>query len=167
MRLYTATITSNNEIRAGVHLIEMHVPALASAVQPGQYCMVRCCHPSATDPLLRRPFFVHSVRQAQGLCTLLVHVQGRGTCWLREQREGGALDILGPMGHGWEVRSTVRNLLLVSEGSMFTAVTLLAQSAIEQELAVTLVGHYNNAQEVYPPALLPSEVEYHIVTTDG
>ena len=167
MRLYTAIITANTEIRPGLHLVELHLPALAQAVQPGQYCMVRCCHPAATDPLLRRPFFVHTVQRRQGLCTLLVHIRGRGTSWLSTQREGAALDILGPMGHGWEVRSTVRNLLLVSEGSMFTAVTLLAQSAIEQELAVTLVGHYSNAQEVYPPALLPSEVEYHIVTTDG
>ena len=140
MRLYTAIITANTEIRPGLHLVELHLPALAQAVQPGQYCMVRCCHPAATDPLLRRPFFVHTVQRRQGLCTLLVHIRGRGTSWLSTQREGAALDILGPMGHGWEVRSTVRNLLLVSEGSMFTAVTLLAQSAIEQELAVTLVG---------------------------
>ncbi len=168
MRLYTATITSNNEIRAGVHLIEMHVPALASAAQPGQYCMVRCCHPLASDPLLRRPFFVHSVRPAQGLCTLLVHVQGRGTSWLAGQREGGTLDILGPLGHGWEVRPTVRNLLLVSESSsMISSITLLAQSAIGQELAVTLVAHFASAAEVYPPALLPPEVEYHIITADG
>src|SRR5207237_8558085 len=128
---------------------------------------VPACVSSATGALCRSPFLVHTDYRWQGLCAVLVHIRGRGTSWLSTQREGAALDILGPMGHGWEVRSTVRNLLLVSEGSMFTAVTLLAQSAIEQELAVTLVGHYSNAQEIYPPALLPSEVEYHIVTTDG
>ena len=129
--------------------------------------MVRCCHPLANDPLLRRPFFVHSVQPALGLCTLMVHVQGRGTSWLTGQREGGTLDILGPLGHGWEVRPTVRNLLLVSESNMISSITLLAQSAIEQELAVTLVAHFASAAEVYPPALLPPEVEYHIITADG
>src|SRR5712691_11397162 len=167
MRLYTATITSNTEIRPGVHLIELYVPPLAQSAQPGQYCMVRCCHPAATDPLLRRPFFVHTAQPAQGLCTLLVHVDGRGTAWLSNQKDGSTLDILGPMGHGWSVRSTVRNLLLASEGSIINGITLLAQTAIEQELAVTLVAHFRSAQEVYPPALLPPEVEYHIVTTDG
>src|SRR5207249_1800255 len=150
-----------------VHLIEVHVPPLAQAVQAGQYCMLRCCHPSATDPLLRRPFFVHGVQRGQGLCTFMVHEQGRGTAWLIRQQQGAPLDVLGPMGHGWDVRATVRNLLLISEGTMIGGLTLLAQSAIEQELAVTLVGQFRTAGEVYPPALLPPEVEYAIVTADG
>ena len=167
VRLYSATIITNSEIRAGVHLIEVHAPGLAQTIQPGQYCMVRCCHSLASDPLLRRPFFVHTVQREQGLCRLLVQVQGRGTSWLSKQGEGGELDILGPMGHGWEVRSTVRNLLLISEGALLSSITFLAQSAIEQELAVTLVAQFGGAAEVYPPALLPTEVEYDIVTRDG
>lgn len=164
MRLYTASIIANSEIRPGVHLLEIYLPQLAQSVQPGQYCMVRCCHPTASDPLLRRPFFVHSVRRDQGTCAFLVHVRGRGTAWLAEQGVGAALDIMGPLGHGWEIRSTVRNLLLVSDGATIPAVTLLAQVASEQELAVTLVGQFATVEEAYPPTLLPPEVEYHIVT---
>jgi len=82
-------------------LIEVHAPQLAQAAQPGQYCMVRCCDTSSTDPLLRRPFFIHTVRREQGLCTLLVHVRGRGTAWLVKQQEGASLDILGPLGQGF------------------------------------------------------------------
>ena len=115
MRLSVATITSNIEVRTGIHLIEMLAPQLAQAVQPGQYCMVRCCDTDANDPLLRRPLFVRSVQRGQGLCSLLVSIRGRGTSWLAKQQEGAALDILGPLGHGWTVRPTVRNLLLVGE----------------------------------------------------
>jgi len=136
-------------------------------VQAGQYCMVRCCHAEATDPLLRRPFFVRSVRREQGLCTLLVYVRGRGTSWLANQQEGATLDIFGPVGHGWTIRPTARNLLLVSEETYITSLILLAQMAIEQELAVTLVAQSSSAAAVYPPALLPNEVEYHIITQDG
>jgi dihydroorotate dehydrogenase electron transfer subunit len=167
MRLYTANVITNSEIRPGVHLVEMQAAALAQASKPGQYCMVRCCDSDATDPLLRRPFFIHTVQRERGLCTLLVQVRGRGTAWLVKQAAGATLDVLGPMGHGWEVRSTVRNLLLVGEGDMLPSLTLLAQTAIEQELAVTLVAQFANAHQVYPPALLPPEVEYHIVTNDG
>ena len=167
MRLYTAPLTANTEIRPGVHLLEIHLPQLAQSIQPGQYCMLRCCHPAATDPLLRRPFFVHTVQRDRGLCTFLVHVRGRGTAWLASQHVDSTLDILAPLGHGWELRSTVRNLLLISEGFSVPALTLLAQTAIEQELVVTLVAQFPSANTVYPPTLLPSEVEYHIVTTDG
>lgn len=145
----------------------MHAPQLVQAVQPGQYCMVRCCDALATDPLLRRPFFVHTVERGRGLCSLLVYVRGRGTAWLGKQQQGAALDVLGPMGHGWTVRPTARSLLLVSEEPYIPALALLAQYAIEQELAVTLVCQSVSAESVYPAALLPPEVEYHILTDDG
>ncbi len=168
MRLYTAIVTANKEVRSDARLIEMYVPQLAQSVQPGQYCMLRCSPAQASDPLLRRPFFIHSVQQRDaGRCSLLVHVRGRGTSWLATQREGSLLDILGPMGHGWSIRPTVSNLLLVSEGTGIAGLTFLAQTALEQELSVTLVAAYENEHEVYPPALLPPEVEYHIVTKDG
>lgn len=167
MRLSMATITANTEIRTGMHLIEMYAPQLAQAVQPGQYCMVRCCHTETSDPLLRRPFFVQSVERGQGLCSLLVSVSGRGTLWLAKQQEGATLDILGPLGHGWTVRPIVSNLLLIAEEGYLSSLLLLAQVAIEQEIAVTLVAQSSIAETVYPPALLPSEVEYHIVTRDG
>ena len=164
MQLYTALITANSDVRPGVHLLEIYLPQLAQAVQPGQYCMVRCCHPAASDPLLRRPFFIHSVQRDQGICTLFVCVRGRGTQWLAAQQVGATLDVMGPLGHGWEIRSTVRNLLLVSDGSGIAALTFLAQVANEQDLAVTLIGQFETAEASYPAALLPPEVEYHIVT---
>jgi dihydroorotate dehydrogenase electron transfer subunit len=129
--------------------------------------MVRCSPAHTSDPFLRRPFFIHSVQRDSGLCSLLVHVRGRGTAWLATQREGSLLDILAPLGHGWSIRPTVSNLLLVSEGTAIAGLTYLAQTALAQELSVTLVAAYANEQEAYPPALLPPEVEYHIVTSDG
>jgi dihydroorotate dehydrogenase electron transfer subunit len=166
VRLSLATITANTALRPGVHLIEVHVPYLAQAAQPGQYCMVRCCHPLAHDPLLRRPFFIHGVQRAQGLCSLLVNVRGRGTAWLAQQSVGSALDILGPLGHGWLIRPTVRNMLLIGAESQIAALTLLAQVALTQDLAVTLLCLCSSDGEAYPPTLLPEEVEYHIVTGD-
>jgi dihydroorotate dehydrogenase electron transfer subunit len=167
VRLSTAIVTRNTLLRAGVHLLEMSVPALAQTVQPGQYCMVRCGPQQASDPLLRRPFFIHSVRRAAGLCTLLVYVRERGTSWLAAQQEGACLDMLGPLGRGWEIRSTTSALLLASEDQQIAALALLAQVAVERDLSVTLVGHFQTAEDVYPPALLPPEVEYEIVTGDG
>ncbi|MDQ2715744.1 MAG: hypothetical protein M3Z08_12620 [Chloroflexota bacterium] len=164
MRLHTAIVTANIEVRAGLHLIEMQAPLLAQAVRPGQYCMLRCCDAGSSDPLLRRPFFVHSLSApGRERLNLLVYARGRGTAWLIKQREGAELDVLGPLGHGWTLRPTVSALLLVSEGTLIAPLTFLAQYAVEQELAVTLVSQHSSDEDSYPPALLPSQVEYHIV----
>jgi dihydroorotate dehydrogenase electron transfer subunit len=164
MRLHSAIVTANIEVRASLHLIEMQAPLLAQAVRPGQYCMVRCCDSGSSDPLLRRPFFVHSLPPpGRERLNVLVYARGRGTNWLTRQRAGAELDVLGPLGHGWTVRPTVSALLLVSEGALIAPLTFLAQHASEQELAVTLVSQSGGDQDSYPPALLPSQVEYHIV----
>ena len=170
MRLFTATITANTALSIDgsvAHLIELHVPSFVQAVLPGQYCLVRCCHPLANDPLLRRPFFVHSVQRVQGRCTLLVYVRGRGTAWLASQQIGAELDLLGPQGHGWTLGPTVRNVLLISNMQLIAALPFLIQAALEQELAVTLLCQSSTIESAYPPGLLSPEVEYHILPPEG
>ncbi len=164
MRLFSATIISNTEIRHGLNLLQVHSPYLAQAAQPGQYVMVTVRDALATDPLLRRPFFVHTVRRDLQLCSFLVAARGRGSAWFARQPEQAVLDILGPLGHGWEVPSTARNLLLIGEGPGCASLTLLAHVAIEQELAVTLLCQFGAETEIYPPALLSPEIEYHVTT---
>src|SRR5450755_1904235 len=117
MRLSSATIIANTEIRPGLRLLELRSPHLAQAAQPGQYCMVRCCDALATDPLLRRPFFIHAIQRAGGQCSLLVAARGRGSAWLARPPEHATLDVLGPLGHGWEVRPHARNLVLIGDGA--------------------------------------------------
>ncbi len=166
MRLHTATITATTQVRQGVQLIELHAPNLAQTVQPGQFCMVRCAAPNANDPLLRRPFYIHSRNLSRGTCTLYVSIQGRGTAWLAQQQEGAILDILGPLGHGWTLRPTTRNALLIGEERQISALTLLAQIALEQDIAVTLINQSHAAEESYPPALLSPEIEYSVVSEE-
>ena len=165
MRLSSASIISNTEIRPGLRLLQLRTPYLAQAAQPGQYGMVRCCDALATDPLLRRPFFIHTTQREQ--CSLLVAARGRGSAWLARQPEQATLDIMGPLGHGWEVPPTARNLLLIGEGALLASLTLLAQTAIEQELTVTLLCQFASAAEIYPPTLLSPEIEYHVTTSDS
>jgi len=170
MRLFTATITANTAFSidgCAAHLIELHVPQLVQAAVPGQYVLVRCCHAQASDPFLRRPFFIHTMQRKQGYCTLLVFVRGRGTAWLVAQSIGAELDLLGPQGHGWTFGPTVRNLLLISDMQLIAAFPFLIQVAIEQELAVTLLYQSSTLENAYPPALLSPEVEYHVISSEG
>ena len=166
MRIHIATLITTTPIRPGVQLLELHAPNLAQTVQPGQFCMVRCSPANVSDPLLRRPFYVHGVNRSRGTCTFYIQVQGRGTTWLVAQPKGAILDILGPLGHGWTLRPTTRNALLIGEERSISALTLLAQVALEQDIAVTLINHSRTPEESYPPALLSPEVEYHVVTEE-
>lgn len=162
MRLFTASVLTNSEIAAGIHILEIYAPQLAQTIKPGQYCMLRCCDSTASDPLLRRPFFVHAVEPEKDLVRFLVFARGRGSRWVTRQRVGGNLDLLGPLGHAWEVRPQVRDLLLIGEAPILSSVISLAHYALEQEMAVTLVEYSNGGGWSYPVALLPPEIEYQV-----
>jgi dihydroorotate dehydrogenase electron transfer subunit len=146
----------------GVHLLEIRAPQLARTL-PGQYCLLRCCDSVASDPLLRRPFFVVHVEPGAHLCRFLVYQRGRGSSWLARQQPGMTIDMLGPLGHGWNIRPEASNLLLIGEGPLLASLLLLVNLALERELAVTLIHLVEHATEAYPSALLPPELEYQVL----
>jgi len=167
MRSFTATLIENNEILPGTHLLDVQAPALARAAQPGHYCMLRGCDSLASDPLLRRPFFVAAVGPGRDVCRFLVHKRGRASTWLTRQQPGMSIDLLGPLGRGWTIRPEVRNLLLIGEDPLLASLLLLAAHAIEQELSVTLLHCVSSAEQGYPAALLPPEIEYQVFVGAG
>jgi dihydroorotate dehydrogenase electron transfer subunit len=167
MRLSSGVLTTNTEILPGGYLLEVQAPQLARAAQPGQYCMLRCCDSQASDPLLRRPFFVAGVEPEQGGCRFLIYARGRASGWLTRLQAGASLDILGPLGHGWTIRPEVSNLLLIGEEPGLAALLFLAQSAVEREISVTLLQSVRSIERSYPVALLPPEVECQVISDIG
>ena len=167
MRVLMATIIMNSEIMPGVHILEVQAPQLARAAQPGHYCLLRGCSALAYDPLLRRPFFVADVEPGRDTCRFVVYSRGRVSTWLTGQQPGMTLDLLGPLGHAWDIRPQVRNVLLLGADPLLPSLLLLARQAVERELAVTLIHCVERTEEGYPPALLAPEIEYQVLAHGG
>jgi dihydroorotate dehydrogenase electron transfer subunit len=83
-----------------VYRLSLHAPRIAEHAQPGQFVMVRAG--STLDPLLRRPFSIHKTT-GDGLVTILFKVIGKGTGLLAAASEGMVLDIIGPLGRGFDM----------------------------------------------------------------
>jgi len=81
-----------------VFLLRLKTPAIAKAATPGQFIHARCAE--RLDPLLRRPFSIHSVKG--DTLEVFYKVVGRGTKLLSERKPGDTLDIIGPLGKGFE-----------------------------------------------------------------
>jgi len=78
-------------------------PASIVAPIPGQFYMVR--GPWEADPLLPRPFSIarfRTVKDEQVQLEFLLRIIGRGTRLLGTAHAGIELDILGPLGNGFE-----------------------------------------------------------------
>ncbi len=117
------------------------------------------------DPLLRRPMSLYRI--GSETVDLLVRPAGRGSRMMVEKAVGESLDCMGPLGNGFTVHPSSRNLLMVGGGSGIGPLVALADHAVARGLSVVLLFGFRSADRVYPNGLLSSEVEYVVATDDG
>jgi dihydroorotate dehydrogenase electron transfer subunit len=72
---------------------------IAQVARPGQFIHLLC--EDATDPLLRRPFSLH--RFSRQNLQILYKIIGFGTNLLAKKQKGDKIDILGPLGNGFNI----------------------------------------------------------------
>jgi dihydroorotate dehydrogenase electron transfer subunit len=159
MRQSLCAITSNVEVMPGVYLMWLDAPDIASSAQPGQFITV-CCE----GLVLRRPFSMHQVSSlsspstgedlGEGEIALLFQVVGKGTFWLSQQQAGNKIDVLGPLGKGFNIVPGLKNMLLVGGGIGIAPLIFLAQYASPQ-YQVALIHGASTAAQIYPFLSLP------------
>lgn len=162
MKQETACLISSREVMPSVYLIWLESPQIASTAQPGQFVMVRC----GKETLLRRPMSIHQSADTTKLA-LLFNVVGKGTHWMSQCQAGDCIDLLGPLGNGYSIHSTSRNLLLVAGGIGIAPLHFLAQAAINKGYSVILLLGASTAVQLYPRHLLPPKARLVIATEDG
>ena len=94
------SVLSSERICEDIHRLTVHAPEITAVATPGQFVMVRVS--SQLDPLLRRPLSIHQCFD-DGTLGLLFKTVGRGTAILAEMKSGDSLDLLGPLGRGFNL----------------------------------------------------------------
>ncbi len=167
MNLERAVVLSCEEVYESTRLVWLSAPAVGRTAQPGQFLMIRCGE--GWDPLLPRPMSFHRFRQAgeERQFAILFDLRGRGTDWLWRRQPGDVVSLFGPLGRGYAVKRQSQNLLVVTGGIGVAALVALADEAIGEGRAVTLLQGAKTASKLFPLGSLPTEVEVVSATEDG
>ena len=96
-----AKIIKNKKLTPSIYYLELEIPKLASRLVPGQFVHVRVL--GTTDPLLRRPLSVNKIIGKKNI-GIVYKVVGKGTNLLREMAQGEMLEVLGPLGNGFDLK---------------------------------------------------------------
>jgi len=158
-----AKIISNQEVMPGIYHLKVASSKMSIAAKPGQYAMITCDR--GTERLLRRPISIH--RTIDGGLEFLYAVVGGGTQWLSQRQSGENLDILGPLGNGFQVKPSAKNLLLVAGGIGIAPLLYLAEEALRDGKNVTLLAGARTAAQLYPSAKLLPGIDFKVATEDG
>lgn len=120
-------VMQNRIVVEGYWRMKLQVGALASMAQPGQFIMLKCWEGSA--PFFMRPFSINSVDKKAGTLDLLYKVVGKGTRIMTALAEGAAVQMLGPLGHGFPLDEKHKRIALVGRGVGAAPMRYLAEVA--------------------------------------
>ena len=158
-------IISNEKMTEDYALYSMIIdaPNIAKTAKPGQFVHIKC-----GGLTLRRPISIASAKNGQ--IRICYDVRGEGTKWLSELKSGGKgnkIDILGPVGRGFDISDTSKKVLLVGGG--IGIYPLYAVAELYKENAAAVLGFRTkslvNFEKEFTEITAGGQV--HIATDDG
>ena len=136
MTLYneTAPILENREAGRAIWLMTVRAPQIAATARPGQFVHVRI--PGMEAHLLRRPLGIYAADPEAGTVDMMYQVLGFGTDHMTELTVEDAVELIGPVGRGWEPPAGCRRALVVAGGVGSAPLYPLVQDLVARGVAV-------------------------------
>lgn len=132
-------LLSSEKLAPGIFSQVLDAGELADEAKPGQFVNLAC----GAGLLLRRPISICDVYD--GKLRIVFQVKGEGTSYLASLRPGAAVDVLGPLGHGWTYPE--KGKVLVAGGGIGVPPMLYAAKHAENG-AVAAVGFRTAALQI-------------------
>jgi len=139
-----------------IYSVWLNCPEIAAQVRPGQFAEIRC-----EGFMLRRPISICEV-SAEGI-RLVFEVRGEGTDWLAGVEEGASLEVMAPLGNGFEPIEGATALLI---GGGIGVPPLLELAKFYKENAMAALG-FKRAEAAVLTEDYSANCETVVATEDG
>jgi len=132
-------VQSLEKLQPNIYLMKAKAPVIASQVKPSQFCNIKV---SDNDfPLLRRPFSVCDVERDS--IYFMFDVHGEGTRILSEKIIGDEIEVLGPLGNGFNYNKKFNKALIIAGGLGVAPFPFLTKELNDKVEIVSLIGGRN------------------------
>ncbi|MGI6343631.1 MAG: dihydroorotate dehydrogenase electron transfer subunit [Bacillota bacterium] len=166
-RKHLGCIALNEKLTTNTGLLRVAAPDLAADAWPGQFVQLRVTE--SYQPLLRTPLSIHDCDPAQGMVDLLYAIVGESTRLLSQLQPGAELDMLGPLGNGFDLNACPeRTAWLVAGGIGIAPLLYLARQLAAQQRPLHLFFGARCAEAlVRLEAFQQLGAALHLATDDG
>jgi dihydroorotate dehydrogenase electron transfer subunit len=167
MKELNLKIEALRKIKNDIYLLLLNSPYLSSRVRPGQFIHVKV---DDKTTILRRPLSIHKVKK--NLIYILFRVRGRGTKLLSQCKKGDSLNVIGPLGNGFDMSVPAQNIL-VAGGMGVAPLVFLAEKLAAGKKGKTniknlvLLGAKNKNEVLAEQEFKKSGFEIQVATNDG
>jgi len=134
--IINSPVVETKQVHENIFIQKINSPEIARIIKPGQFLNIRVSE--ATFPLLRRPFSICDVDGDN--IFLMFNILGEGTKILARKNKGELIDILGPLGNGFNFDDDYKNAIMVAGGLGAAPFPFLTRKLINKKNIITFVG---------------------------
>ncbi len=161
---YVETVISNDLIAANTYLLKLTCEeAFLRWFRPGQFAHIEIPH--AKESLLRRPISINSVDEQKKQVHIAYNAVGKGTRLLTLVKPGDTLDLLMPLGNGFNIREDMKKIWLVGGGIGCAPLKSVMDKYPDREYKAFL--GYRTRDAVYEEKDFAAGAEVFLSTDDG
>ena len=161
-----AAIIKNKKITDQCWRLQLCSKNIARQAQPGQFLHVKISS-NSQKPFLRRPFAVHSIEKKDEF-SILYKIRGEATKLMRELKKGDKIDIIGPLGAGFQPSMNVQKYVLVAGGIGLAPLFFLTKELIDNKKEVVLIyGARTKNELLCTKELSKVKIKPLLATDDG
>ena len=132
-------VRSNTPVAGDYRLLNLKAPPEILDCRPGQFFHLLCPVRSGYRPYLRRPMSIYGYDRERSELLFLYKVVGDGTAAISTLGPGEPFTLMGPLGHGFDIRPDWKHLMLVARGVGLATLAPLAQEARKLGRALTAI----------------------------
>lgn len=171
---FKSMVIANHEISSGYFRMRLTAPRNLLSARPGQFVMVKVR--DSIDPLLRRPFGIFDLgvipAEYDGGCDavyleMLYRVVGKGTAMLSSLHHGDHLDVLAPLGKGFDAGDPAGEKVLVGGGIGLAPLYYLAKELVKTSPVRLFIGGRTREDILCVTEFERLGIETYVATDDG
>lgn len=165
--LQLATAISKTEIADNIFELVLCTELGKYTLRPGQFVHVRVS--KSTEHVLRRPISISNIDPENDQITITFRADGPGTKKLAEIRPEGTVDVLMPLGNGYDITAAKAgdHVLIVGGGIGVPPLYELSKQLNNRGVKTTHVLGFNSHKDVFYERQFKALGDTYVATADG
>lgn len=160
----SVSVVENRPLCADHYILVLRGDELARVSHPGQFVNLKINN--REELLLRRPFSIARTHPEGALFEIVYRVVGKGTAAMAGLKSGDTLDLMGPLGKGFQLSEGPENCLLIGGGVGIAPLWGLADRLSRKQSRIIALLGFRSSDVIFGIDVFRGNGAEVIVTTD-
>lgn len=167
MQVQLVKVLENKNIAHNIFKMTMQGSIVENMNQAGQFVNIRVNN--SNEFLLRRPISICEINKENNTFVMIYRAEGDGTKKISQIQIGEEIDVLGPLGNGYNIKSleSGQTALLVGGGIGVPPLYELAKKFREAGINTVHILGFNNKRDVFYEEEFKKLGQTFVATADG